>query len=142
MQTTRPRSFLPWTVSSWLYRRSLPNAELSAVMKSWPPDIAASFLALDLRREFATEWNRFLSPVNPAAANVFEFELSSALFPLRDAARNLKVKCIAFLARCTDPANYTVTLTPPLAAPPPIGANAMTLAESFTCGGLHFGQKM
>jgi len=102
---------------------------------------APSLLALDLRREFATEWSRFLSPVNPAAGNVFEFEMSSGLFPLRDAARNLKVNSIAFLARCTDPANYTVTLTPPLAAPPPIGANAVTLAQSSTYGGLHFGQK-
>jgi len=45
------------------------------------------------------------------------------------------------LARCTDPGDYDVTLTLPLAAPPPDGSNTMALAKSNTYGGLHFGQK-
>jgi hypothetical protein len=100
-----------------------------------------SWLALDLQRNFGTAWSRFLNPVNPANGNVFELEMSTALFPQRDAAKTLKINTIVLLARCTDPGNYDVTLTPPLAAPPPAGSNTMVLAKSNTYGGLHFGQK-
>ena len=98
-----------------------------------------SYLALDLRREFATEWSQFLNPVNAAAGNVFDLGMSSRLFPLRDARRDLKINSIMLLARCTDPGSYTATLTPPLAGPAP--ANTLTLARSNTYGGLHVGQK-
>jgi hypothetical protein len=74
--------------------------------------------------------------VNPANGNVFELEMSSALFSQRDATKTLKVNTIVLLARCTDPGNYDVMLTPPLA-----GSNTMILAKSNTYGGLHFGQK-
>jgi Tc toxin complex TcA C-terminal TcB-binding domain/Neuraminidase-like domain len=100
-----------------------------------------SFLALDLRREFPTEWSRFLNPVNAAVGNVFEFQMSPTLFPLRDAAKDLRINTITLLARAKDPGNYGVTLTPPLAAPPPAGANTMTLTKSQTYGDLHFAQK-
>jgi hypothetical protein len=72
---------------------------------------------------------------------VFELEVSSALFPQRDATKTLKINTIVLLARCTDPGNYDVTLTPPFAAPPPDGSNTMILTKSNTHGGLHFGQK-
>ncbi|WP_367025571.1 neuraminidase-like domain-containing protein [Methylococcus sp. ANG] len=100
-----------------------------------------SWLVLDLRRDFGTAWSRFLNPVNPANGNVFELEVSTALFQQRDATKTLKINTIVLLARCTDPGNYDVTLTPPLAAPPPAGSNTMVLAKSNTYGGLHFGQK-
>ncbi|MFN7962436.1 MAG: neuraminidase-like domain-containing protein [Thermoanaerobaculia bacterium] len=100
-----------------------------------------SWLALDLRREFGTAWSRFLNPVNPDDGNVFELEMSSALFPLRDATQTLKLNTLTLLARCTDPGNYTVTLTPPLPPPPPDGSNTLTLTKANTYGGLHFGQK-
>jgi hypothetical protein len=79
--------------------------------------------------------------VNPANGNVFELEVSTALFPQRDATKTLKINTIVLLARCTDSGNYDVTLTPPLAAPPPAGSNTMVLAKSNTYGGLHIGQK-
>lgn len=105
-----------------------------------------SWLALDLRRDFGTAWSRFLNPVNPANGNVFELEMSTALFPQRDATKTLKINTIVLLARCTDPGNYNVTLTPPLAVPPPAGpppavTNTMVLQKSNTYGGLHFDQK-
>ncbi|MCP9463226.1 MAG: neuraminidase-like domain-containing protein [Nitrospira sp.] len=100
-----------------------------------------SWLALNLRSDFGTAWSRFLHPVNPANGNVFELEMSTALFPQRDATKTLKINTIVLLARCTDPQDYEVTLTPPLAAPPPAGSNTMVLAKSNTYGGLHFGQK-
>ena len=100
-----------------------------------------SWLALDLRRDFGTGWSRFLNPVNPANGNVFELEMSTELFPQRDATKTLKINTIVLFARCADPGNYNVTLTPPLAAPPPAGSNTMVLAKSNTYGGLHFGQK-
>jgi hypothetical protein len=100
-----------------------------------------SVLALDLRRSFATQWSRFLNPTNPANGNVFELEVSRALFSMRDAGKTLKINSITLLARCTDPGNYGVTLTPPLPVPPPAGSNTMGLVRSNTYGGLHFGQK-
>jgi len=100
-----------------------------------------SVLALDLRRGFGTTWARFLKPANPADGNVFELEMSTDLFPQRDAEKTLQINSIILLARCTGTGNYGVTLTPPLAAPPPAGSNTMVLAKSDTYGGLHFGQK-
>jgi hypothetical protein len=100
-----------------------------------------SWLALNLKRDFGTAWSRFLNPANPADRNVFELEVSTALFPQRDATKTLKINTIVLLARCTDPGNYKMTLTPPLAVPPPDGSNTMVLAKSNTYGGLHFGQK-
>lgn len=67
--------------------------------------------------------------------------MSTALLPQRDATKTLKINTIVLLARCTDSGNYGVTLTPPLAAPPPAGSNTMVVAKSNTYGGLHFGQK-
>lgn len=98
-------------------------------------------LALDLRRDFGSQWSRFLNPTNPADGNVLEIEVSADLFPMRDANKTLKVNRLTLLARCTDPLDYGVTLTPPLPVPPPPGANTMTLVRSKTYGGLHFGAK-
>ena len=100
-----------------------------------------SHLMLDLRRDFAAQWARFLKPTNPANGNVFELELSAHLFPMRDAGKTLKINTVYLLARCTDGGNYGVTLTPPLPAPPPAGSNTMTLVKSKQYGGLHFDQK-
>ncbi|MDY7791695.1 neuraminidase-like domain-containing protein [Burkholderia ubonensis] len=100
-----------------------------------------SWLALDLRRDFGTAWSQFLNPANPANGNVFELEMSTALFPLRDATKTLKINTIVLLARCSDPGKYDVTLTPPLAVQPPVDSNTMVLAKSNMYGGLHYGQK-
>ena len=104
-------------------------------------DTTRSVLALNLRRGFGTAWARFLQPANAADGNVFELEMSTDLFSQRDAEKTLKVNSIILLARCSDAGNYGVTLTPPLAAPPPAGSNTMVLAKSDTYGGLHFGEK-
>jgi hypothetical protein len=104
-------------------------------------DATPSALALDLRREFASQWSRFLHPANPANGNVLELDMSAALFPLRDGRNTLKINSVTLLARCTDPGNYGVTMTPPLPVPPPAGSNTMTLVKSKAYGGLHFAQK-
>src|SRR6266508_1986638 len=70
-----------------------------------------SLLAIDLRRDFGSEWSRFLNPANPANGNVFELAMSRDLFPIRDAGKTLKINTINLLARCTDVGNYGVTLT-------------------------------
>jgi hypothetical protein len=67
--------------------------------------------------------------------------MPSALFPRRDAGKTLKINTILLLARCTDKEDYRVTLTPPLAVPPPAESNTIILGKSNTYGGLHFGQK-
>ena len=106
-----------------------------------------SWRALDLRREFSSAWSRLLNPVNPTNGNVFELEMSTALFPQRDATKTLKINTIVLLARCTNTGDYNVTLTPPLAAPPPgaappaVQSNKLVLKKSDTYGGLHFNQK-
>jgi hypothetical protein len=91
-------------------------------------------LALNLRRDFPSQWARFLTPVNPADGNVFEFDVSLGLFPVRDAGKTLKVNTIWLLARCGDPRPYIATLTPPL---PPGAATTMEIVRSQDYGGLH-----
>ncbi|MDZ8263102.1 neuraminidase-like domain-containing protein [Nostoc sp. ChiQUE01b] len=95
----------------------------------------------NLRQEFPTQWHRFLNPTNPADENVFELEMLSSLFPLRDQEKTLKINSIWLLARCTNTGTYSVVMTPPLPAPPPPGANTMTLVPVNQYGGLHFSQK-
>src|SRR6185503_11070722 len=76
---------------------------------------AHGVLAIDLRRELPSQWSRFLAPSDPEAGNVFELAMSSDRFPLRDAGKPLQITEIRVLARCADPADYGVTLVPPLA---------------------------
>ena len=102
---------------------------------------APALLMLNLRRDFPSQWSRLQNPANPADGNVFELEMSPALFPARDTGKTLKINTIVLLARCTDPDSYTATLTPPLPAPPPPGANAIALIASTAYGGLHLGQR-
>jgi hypothetical protein len=103
-----------------------------------------SLLMLSLRRDFPSEWSRFITPMNSADGNVLKFDVSPKLFPLRDAGKALKITALYLFARCTPEDNYEITLTPPLSAQPPAGAKIttmMTLAKSNTYGGLHVGTK-
>jgi hypothetical protein len=102
---------------------------------------APALVLLDLRRDFPSEWSRMQHPVNPADGNVFELDMQPALFPTRDTGKTLKVTALVLLARCTNPADYAVTMTPPLPAPPPESANRIVLTRSAAYGGLHLGQK-
>ncbi|MFL6546849.1 MAG: hypothetical protein ACJ8LM_16925, partial [Candidatus Udaeobacter sp.] len=97
-----------------------------------------SIRMFDLRQEFPAQWHRFLHPPNPVDGNVFEFEMSHNLFPLRDVGKTVKINTIWLLARCTDPGSYEVVMTPPLPEPPPAGVNVMTLPPINLYGGLHF----
>ncbi|NJL54922.1 hypothetical protein HC928_06825 [bacterium] len=121
----------------------------------------ASLRMFNLRQEFPSQWHRFLKPSNPAGGNILELEINPSLFPLRDTGKTLKVNKIWLLARCTNPATYTIviqlmpyraisvhstnpatyTMTPPLPESPPVGANALTLNPDNQYGGLHFSQK-
>lgn len=96
-----------------------------------------SWLALNLRRDFGTQWNRFLNPTKPDEGNVFELEMSPKLFPQRDAGKTVKINTIVLLARCTHADNYGVTLTPPL----PADAKPLALAKNDEYGGLHCSAK-
>jgi receptor-binding and translocation channel-forming TcA subunit of Tc toxin/ABC toxin-like protein/neuraminidase-like protein len=104
-------------------------------------DTTPSFRFFDLRQEFPTQWYRFLNPTNPADGNVFELEMTSALFRLLDAGKTLKINSISLLARCSDDGVYEVVASPPLAPLPPADANTLSLAKLSQFGGLHFGQK-
>ncbi|KYF65237.1 hypothetical protein BE11_24800 [Sorangium cellulosum] len=106
-----------------------------------PTSGAPAVLALDLRREYPTRWSRFLHPTAPSGENVFELEMSSDLFPWRDAGKRLAIDSIRLLGRCTDAGNYGATLTPPLPAPPPADANAVILKVEPRYGGLHVGHR-
>jgi hypothetical protein len=117
------------------------NAAITHLRDYFSEDGATPLLlALNLRRDFPTQWSRFIKSTNPANGNIFEFDVSHDLFPIRDAGKSLKVNTIVLLARCTDSDSYAVTLTPPL-PPLPDNANTMTLERSNTFGGLHFDQK-
>lgn len=94
--------------------------------------------ALDLRREYPAQWNRFLRPENSANGNRFDLELSSVLFPLRDARNSLKITSLQILARCTKPGPYEVTVT---SAESPNQDVAVTLAKTTNLGELLYGEK-
>ena len=103
------------------------------------PDTTPAALLLSLKRDFPGQWSRFLNPTVPANGNVFELEVQPELFPMRDSGKTLQINTITFLARCTNDGNYKVTLSPPLPAPPPPGANSLTLVTNYKqYGGLHF----
>lgn len=104
-------------------------------------DAAPGLLMLNLRRDFPAQWSRFLRPTNPADPNVFALELSSALFPLRDAGQKLKLDTIWLLARCADGGIYKITLCPPATVASLPGGNAMLLVAEPEYGGLHVDQK-
>jgi hypothetical protein len=95
-----------------------------------------SLQMFNLRQEFPSQWQRFLHPTNPANGNIFELELASKLFPIRDAGKTLKINTIWLLARCTDAGSYTIVLAPPLD-----GADTLMLVRSNQYGGLHFNTK-
>lgn len=103
----------------------------------WSKDETIPALRLfDLRQEFPNEWHRFLHPTNPADGNVFELGMAADLFPIRDGGKRLQVSKLWVLARCTDPGEYGLLLTPP-----PSGAHTLNLAPLDLFGGLHVGQK-
>lgn len=104
-------------------------------------DSTQSLRFFDLRQEFPTQWYRFLNPANPASGNVFDLEITPALFRLLDAGKTLKINSISLLARCSDDGVYAVLMSPPLDPPPPVAANTLSLARVRQFGGLHFGQK-
>lgn len=88
----------------------------------------------NLRQEFPNQWHSFLHPANPDDGNIFQLEMSPALFPVLHQGKTLKINTIWLLARCTDQGSYDVDMT--------------TLYDSFTMalapvnqyGGLHFSQ--
>jgi hypothetical protein len=98
-------------------------------------------LLLNLRRDFPTRWSRMLNPINPADGNTFELDVSSALFPTRDADKTLAITQLWLIGRCTDPGTYQTTLTPPLQAPPPAGSNVVNLDANAAFAGLHVGTR-
>jgi len=80
-------------------------------------------------------------PVQVAGGNVFELDMSSSLFQTRDAGKTIRINSLILLARCTDAGVYTLTMTPPLPAPPPPASNTVALAKNASYGGLHAGQR-
>ncbi|HSD46471.1 MAG TPA: hypothetical protein VLB87_07600, partial [Pyrinomonadaceae bacterium] len=90
-----------------------------------------SMRVFDLRQEFPAQWHRFLHPANPADPNVLEFEVSSKLFPLKDAGKTLKINTIWLVSRTSTAGPYEVEMNPPL----PAGARPLTSMAQF--GGLH-----
>jgi hypothetical protein len=92
-------------------------------------------LPVDLRREFGSQWSRFVNPADSASGNIFELELLPALFPMRDAGKSLSIKALYLLARCTDAGDYQVTIATPQAT-----GISLPLTGSPAYGGLHFGE--
>ena len=96
-----------------------------------------SLRLFNLRQEFPSQWQRFLNPTSTANGNIFELEIATNLFRMLDSNKTLKVNKIWLLARCADSGSYTVDMTPPLPAPPPVGSNKITLVKIDKFGGLH-----
>ncbi len=100
-------------------------------------DATPGVRSFDLQREFPSQWYRFLNPANAAAGNVFELEMSPALFPFRDDGKTLKINSVALLARPSPGPDYSVIVDPiNVAALAP-----MKLAAVAKYGGLYFSQQ-
>jgi receptor-binding and translocation channel-forming TcA subunit of Tc toxin len=120
------------------------NGAIAHLREYFEGSAAFSMRILDLRREFPTQWHRFLNPADPANGNVFEFEMSPVLFPFRDFGKTLSLTTIALFARGDETTDYAVIMSPPLPPPPlPPAAdpNEFTVTPVTKFGGLHFQQK-
>jgi Tc toxin complex TcA C-terminal TcB-binding domain/Neuraminidase-like domain/Salmonella virulence plasmid 28.1kDa A protein len=95
----------------------------------------------DLRRDFPSQWHRFLHPTVVADGNVIEIAMARDLFPVLDQGKTIKVNSITLLARCSDAGTYAMRAAPPLPAPPPAGSDVMPLTRLNQYGGLHVGQR-
>ena len=95
-------------------------------------------LMLNLRRDFPTEWSRFQNPLKPADGNVFGLDVSTDLFPTKDAGKTLQVDRISLFARGSAVGSYKIVVSPPLPAPPPAAPATFTLPPQGVYGGLHF----
>lgn len=93
---------------------------------------------INLKHDFASEWHKLIYPNKPADGNVLELKITRNLFPYRDKLHTLKINTVTILARCSNNGDYDVTFHPPLPAPPPAGADQMTLTPVATYGNLHF----
>jgi hypothetical protein len=95
------------------------------------PGTTPGVLMLDLRRDFATEWARLLRPTSPATGNVFALEVSTNLFPFRDARATLQINSISLAVRGTGTA-YSATISRPAAS------TTLSLTRLDKYGGLYF----
>ncbi len=108
-----------------------------AHLRSWLGDADSQPLwrAFNLRRDFPSQWARFLNPTDPAGDNVFELDMSANLFRALDRGQTLKLNAIYLLARCMDAGSYKAVLSPPLTAP----KNSALMPVSSDYGALHVG---
>lgn len=105
-------------------------------------DGTPSMRILDLRREFPTQWHRFLYPTPADGDNVLRVEMSHRLFRAVDSGKSLKINRVILLARCTKAEDYTVTLTPRPVPPPDVAASiVMELVQSDKYGGMYFSEE-
>ncbi|TET67941.1 MAG: hypothetical protein E3J56_12115 [Candidatus Aminicenantes bacterium] len=93
------------------------------------------------KKEFPTQWHRFLHPQNTGDENILELDVSKEKFPFFTQNQNIKINSIVALAKCNNTDEYKIKLTPPLIPPPPADYNIFTLNTSDTYQGLHFGSK-
>lgn len=92
--------------------------------------------AFDLRREFPSEWRRFLFPSDPAAGNLLTLPMRRSLFRYLGQGETLQINALWVIARCRDSGDYTVTLSPPL-PDAPAGTDTVPLTPLDSYGGLH-----
>ncbi len=99
-----------------------------------------SLRLLELKKDFPSQWYKFLTPTNTGDPNIFEFEMAPSLFQIKDKNKTLKINTIYLLARCTDAGSYSVVISPPLPAAPP-GSDTFAMPVISQYGALHFAQK-
>ncbi len=89
-----------------------------------------SFVILDLRRQFAGQWSKFINLQQ--SEHALELEISHALFPTRDVGRRLTLQSLTLLVRNDAPSDYAGVLEPGENPQIPI-----ELAVDPRFGGLH-----
>ncbi len=104
-------------------------------------DKSPSMKIIDLKRDFSSNWHKFLHPNDDIEENIMEIPIKPELFPYKDKEHTLKVNSISLIAKCKDDREYKVQLDPPLPSPPPAGSDSLTLTPVETYGNLHFAEK-
>jgi len=67
---------------------------------------------IDLKREFSTQWHKFLHPTPLTANNVLTLEMKKELFPFLAQKRAIQINQIVVLAKCID-GTYNVSIDLP-----------------------------
>ncbi|UVI32917.1 Tc toxin subunit A-related protein [Paenibacillus spongiae] len=91
----------------------------------------------NMKQEFPSEWYRFLHPVQQGADQQLNVTFEGKHVPFFDRNKEVRVTALHVIAPCKGDTGYTLSFLPPSAA----GMDTMTLAQDYSYGTAHHGEK-